>query len=84
MAAQISPATIVAGNGKPVDPVRQVSQNVDDATLCKEIVYTGTRFSSKECHTRGEWKQMAVDAANYQKYVDMRADEMCAYACGVH
>lgn len=27
-----------------------------DAIICKSVVKTGTRLSSRLCHTRGEWE----------------------------
>ncbi len=32
------------------------------AVVCKQIVTTGTRFGVKDCRTRAEWNQLAVDS----------------------
>jgi hypothetical protein len=81
---EVQTYTQSAEHAPPSDLMKGKSASGDDAVLCKQIVYTGTRFSSKECHTSREWRQMAEDAANYQKYIDMRADEFCVFQCSIH
>jgi hypothetical protein len=73
-------AVQTVGSASPVAQAAKVatpSASADDAVVCHSIVYTGTRFSSKECHTTREWRQMAADAASYQQDIDMRANQYC-------
>lgn len=49
----------------------------DSAVVCKSIAITGTRFPSRQCHTKGEWAAMTAAARDM---VDKSTTGHCAGA----
>jgi hypothetical protein len=52
----------VPASGFGAPPTKQEAAGDPNEMICKRIVSTGTRFASKDCRTRSEWNQLAVDS----------------------
>jgi hypothetical protein len=56
------------------DAMAKVHKDTEEY-LCRNIVATGTRFVSKECHTAFEWRNISSDAQDFLAYMG-RANEL--------
>ena len=61
-ATQPKRAVDVPASGFAAPPTKQEAAGDPNEMVCKRIVTTGTRFASKDCRTRAEWNQLAVDS----------------------
>ncbi len=70
MAAEASTATIsppvksidVPASGFAAPLTKQERAGNPAEVVCRSITTTGTRFAVKDCRTRAEWGQLAVDS----------------------
>ncbi len=52
----------VPASGFAAPPTKQEAAGNPNETICRRTVNTGTRFAVKDCRTRAEWNQLAVDS----------------------
>ncbi len=52
----VKTSPIAAAQAKPIKAVDA------DTMVCKTIETTGTRFTSRDCRTKGQWDQLAADS----------------------
>jgi hypothetical protein len=52
----------VPASGFAAPPTKQETAGDPNETICKRTVNTGTRFAVKDCRTRAEWNQLAIDS----------------------
>ncbi|MGC1304052.1 MAG: hypothetical protein WA840_16920 [Caulobacteraceae bacterium] len=44
-----------------------------DQVVCQRVEVTGSRFATKTCHTRAQWKQMSLDAQDAIRHTPINA-----------
>lgn len=68
-APQATPTAAVppVADAKPADP--------DSAIICRYEMESGTRFMSRICHTRRQWKQKERDAYDLLDRLDSGKDQ---------
>jgi hypothetical protein len=58
-------AAVVAPSATPASaaaPPKAVAAADDDKVICKSEQVTGTRFSTRVCHTKHDWAQIEKDS----------------------
>jgi hypothetical protein len=59
----VSPKAVdmpAVANGSP--PMKQDVAGDPQQMICKRVMSTGTRFTTKDCRTRAEWNQLTADS----------------------
>ncbi len=60
--AQPAPAAAATSAMPAAAPNKAVEVADEDKVVCKSQQVTGTRFSSRTCHTKRDWAQIEKDA----------------------
>ncbi len=65
------------------DPTPHTAQPTDTAKgdneiVCKTIAVTGTRFGTKQCHTKADW---AAQTAAAREFTQKATNPMCGTGC---
>jgi hypothetical protein len=59
--ATVAPSA-TASSAPAATPAKAVAADDDDKVVCKSQQVTGTRFSSRVCHSKRDWAQIEKDA----------------------
>ena len=80
-------ALLAAEGDRPIVVEAERLMKGGDVMVCKSQARTNTRFGTRTCHTRAEWKQMAEESRRTaEEMIGAMRQNPCAggdtYACG--